>query len=185
MWKIEFCFGLMNGWWFLLFFLIFNIILMKCFPLHYRIRILKLPDFSNGKLLGIAYAACLNGAFVYSAFVSVKWHTIWFLIGLILFSLSACFFTNSLFHYANTDPSRPVTTGIYKYTRNPQQIFAALMWIGVGIATTSFIIILLCVLQLILAYPTFKAQEEYCLKQYGDEYRKYMKTVSRYFGRRD
>ena len=157
---------------------------MKCFPKHYRMRILQLPDFSKGKLLGLAYAICLNGTLILSIFVQIKWNTVWFLIGVTIFVLSAALFIDALFHYAHTNPEFPVTTGVYRYTRNPQQIFAATMWIGVGVATTSCVMIALCILQLLLAYPTFRAQEKFCLERYGNAYKQYMDETGMYFGRR-
>lgn len=54
------------------------------------------------------------------------------------------------------------------------------MWVGVGLATTSYIILILCALQLILVYPTFIAQEEFCIKKYGNDYVEYMKRSPRY-----
>lgn len=181
MWKAEFSIGLINGWWFLLLFLILNLILMWVFPKHYKAKILHLPNFDNGKLIGILYALCLNVTLIYSIFVSIKWNTIWGICGIAIFFLGGVCFVNALFHYAHTEPNKPTVTGIYRYSRNPQQIFAVIMWIGVGISTTSYILLILCVLQLVFAYPTFVAQEKFCIEKYGIDYEKYMKEAPRYF----
>ena len=132
------------------------------------------------RLGGVLYAISLNGTFIYSIFVSIKWNTIWFVLGVIVFIESGICFVYALINYAHTEPNKPAVTGRYKYSRNPQQIFAVFMWVGVGLATTSYIILILCALQLILVYPTFIAQEEFCIKKYGNDYVEYMKRSPRY-----
>jgi len=55
------------------------------------------------------------------------------------------------------------------------------MWIGVGIATTSWVILLACGIQLILFRPFLIAQERFCLDTYGESYKEYMQKTPRYF----
>ena len=177
----EFKFGLYNGWLFLLAFIIININLMIIYPSHYTKRVLKLPDISKERVSSIIYAAVLNGTMAYSIFVSIKFHTISFWLGLSIFIVSAILFFVTMHNYATTNPSKPVVNGVYKFSRNPQQILAVFMWVGVAILTQSILILILCILQLFLMYPTLIAQERFCIDIYKDEYREYMKKTPRYF----
>ena len=177
----EFQLGFYNGWWFLLAFIIINIMLMIIYPSHYAKRVFKLPDVTNEKFSSIIYAVVLNCTMIYSIFVSIKFHTIWFWLGLSVFSFSAMLFFVTMHNYATTNPSKPVVNGVYKFSRNPQQILAVFMWVGVAILTQSILILILCILQLFLMYPTLIAQERFCIDIYKDEYREYMKKTPRYF----
>jgi protein-S-isoprenylcysteine O-methyltransferase Ste14 len=47
--------------------------------------------------------------------------------------------------------------------------------------TNSVLIIAICVIQLFTVYPTFIAQEKFCIDKYGLDYQDYMKKVPRYF----
>ena len=177
----EFQLGLYNGWLFLIAFIIINITLMIIYPYHYTKRVLKLPDISKERVSSIVYAAVLNGTMIYSIFVSIKFHTMWFWLGLSVFIVSAILFFATMHNYATTNPIKPVVNGVYKFSRNPQQILAVFMWVGVAIITQSILILILCILQLFLMYPTLIAQERFCIDKYKDEYREYMKKAPRYF----
>ncbi|MDP4177198.1 MAG: methyltransferase [Bacillota bacterium] len=178
---IEFQLGFYNAWWFLLVFIIINIILMVIYPSHYTKRVLKLPDISKERFSSIIYAVVLQGTMAYSIFISIKFHTIWFWFGLSLFILSAMLFFVTMHNYATTSPNKPVVKGVYKFSRNPQQILAVFMWVGVAILTKSIIMFILCILQMFLMYPTLIAQERFCIDKYKDEYIEYMKRTPRYF----
>jgi protein-S-isoprenylcysteine O-methyltransferase Ste14 len=51
----------------------------------------------------------------------------------------------------------------------------------VGVATASWVILLVTVVVQILMHRTTLAEERFCLKKYGDSYREYMNRVPRYF----
>ena len=85
-----------------------------------------------------------------------------------------------MINFATTPPDQPVTKGVYRISRNPMQVTAILIWIGVGITTASWIILLLCVLQGIFSYPSMIAQERFCIDKYGEPYLEYMKKSPRY-----
>jgi len=51
-----------------------------------------------------------------------------------------------------------------------------LMQIGIVVACTSWLYLLLTVVLLILLNAILPAEERYCLETYGDAYRKYIRT---------
>jgi protein-S-isoprenylcysteine O-methyltransferase Ste14 len=117
---------------------------------------------------------------LYSIFVSIKTNGIGIWIGSSIFAISVVLFGIALINYATTNPNMPVTKGIYKLTRNPQQVFAGLMWIGAGIAMQSYIIIISFSIQFVLLYPSLLAQEKFCINKYGYQYKHYMQNTPRY-----
>ena len=96
------------------------------------------------------------------------------------FSLCAFLTVVAMINFAATPQDLPVTRGMYRFMRHPIQVLANIMWIGVGIATTSWIILLACLALVMVSYPSFLAQERSCLELYGDTYRKYMEVTPRY-----
>ncbi len=57
----------------------------------------------------------------------LKVDSIYFVVGLVLFIISFVAYIMSLVAYATSNPDKPVTKGIYKLSRNPQQISTILM----------------------------------------------------------
>jgi protein-S-isoprenylcysteine O-methyltransferase Ste14 len=57
-----------------------------------------------------------------------------------------------------------------------------LMQIGMVVACTSWLYLLLTVVLLILLNAILSAEERYCLETYGDAYRKYMSRTPRWIG---
>jgi len=118
---------------------------------------------------------------VYTIFVPVKGGGACFYTGIAVFVLGLTAYTCATISFAMTPVQKPVVTGIYQYSRHPMQLLGIAMWLGVGMSTGSWIIILACVIQTFLCRSFLIAQERSCLEFYGGEYSKYMVNVSRYF----
>jgi protein-S-isoprenylcysteine O-methyltransferase Ste14 len=142
-----------------------------------------MPQFEKGfqKIIGAINFFLFQGLVVVVMFMPLKFDSSYFVVGLVLFIISFVAYIMSLVAYATSNPIKPVTKGIYKLCRNPQQISTIFMWIGIGLMTSSIFIIAICVLQLFTVYPTFKAQEKFCIDKYGFDYQDYMKKAPRYF----
>ncbi len=179
----HFTISINNAFWFSLLFWISNLIILKIYPSHYKDRVLKMPKFNGGsqKIIGAFNFFLFQGLIIVVLFMPIQINSFYFVIGLGLFILSFAAYIVSLVNYATNRPDKPVTEGIYKLSRNPQQISAIFMWIGIGFMTNCSLIIVICIFQFVTAYPTFKAQETFCLKKYGEDYRDYMKRTPRYF----
>jgi protein-S-isoprenylcysteine O-methyltransferase Ste14 len=87
----------------------------------------------------------------------------------------------TLINYASTPPDQPVTKGIYRISRHPQQVLTEILLVGCGIATDSYLIILLCIIQTILLYRSMKVQERNCIERYGKPYEDYLEKTPRFF----
>jgi protein-S-isoprenylcysteine O-methyltransferase Ste14 len=179
----HFSLSIHNAFWFSLLFWMSNLIVLKIFPNHYKERVLKMPKFQDGfqKIIGIFNFFLFQGLVIMVVFMPLKFNSVYFIIGLSLFVISFVGYMMSLQNYATGDPRKPVTKGIFKLSRNPQQISTIFMWIGIGFMTGCTLIIVVCMLQFITVYPTFKAQEAFCIQKYGEEYREYMERTPRYF----
>jgi len=85
-------------------------------------------------------------------------------------------------NFATTPLDDPVTKGLYRYSRNPQYLTEFLMFIGVGIASASWIFLLFSIVYSIFMLSFASSEEHFCLEKYGDAYREYMNKTPRYIG---
>jgi len=104
-----------------------------------------------------------------------------FAVGLALYALGLTGFVVALFNYAKTPRDQPVTSGLYRISRHPQQFTLSLAFVGISIAIGSWIACLLIGIGLIGAHYKVLAEERACLQVYGESYRSYMDRVPRYF----
>jgi protein-S-isoprenylcysteine O-methyltransferase Ste14 len=84
--------------------------------------------------------------------------------------------------FAATQPDKLVTKGIYRYSKHPMYFVPFIVFVGVGIATASWIFLLFSVLYMIVSLLFVDAEEGYLLKFYGDTYREYMNRTPRWIG---
>ncbi len=72
-----------------------------------------------------------------------------------------------------------VISGPYRYTRNPMVFGAYSIYIGFSIFLNSFVVLLLVILLLpVIIIYLRKSEEKRLLKDFGDEFLEYKKTVS-------
>jgi protein-S-isoprenylcysteine O-methyltransferase Ste14 len=120
--------------------------------------------------------------FIYSIFVPLKLGTVWFYVGLPIFLVGLIPYAMLAVNFVTTPLDQPVTRGIYRYSRHPMYVTGFLMLLGAGIASASWILLLLFVVDIILSPLFVEAEERYCLDKYGDAYREYMDRTPRWLG---
>jgi len=81
------------------------------------------------------------------------------------------------------DTSKLITSGIYKWSRNPQFIGCLLYLVGIALAGRSmFAFALTAVASIIIYWYTVYLAEPYLERLYGEEYRLYKQRTSRWIG---
>jgi len=121
-------------------------------------------------------------AFIYSIFLPLKLGSIWFYIGLPICLVGLILFTISFFNFAASPLNEPLTKGLYRYSRHPVYLNQTLMFIGVGIASASWVFLLLTVLRTIASFILMPPEEHFCTEKFGDTYREYMERTPRWIG---
>ena len=119
---------------------------------------------------------------IYSVFVPLKLASAWFYIGLPISLLGLVPYVMVFVGFATTSPDKPITRGIYRYSRHPMYVAPFLAFLGVGIAIASWIFLLLSIVYMIMPLLFVEAEESFCLKQYGNIYRKYVNRTPRWIG---
>ena len=120
---------------------------------------------------------------IYSIFLPLKLGTVLFYVGLPICLLGLIPFTITAINFGRTPLcNEPATKGLYRYSRHPMYISMFLMFLGAGLASASWIVILFAVISMILWVPLAISEEEFCLEQYGDNYREFMNRTPRWLG---
>ncbi len=119
---------------------------------------------------------------IYSIFLPLKLGTMWFYIGLPVTLLGLVTRAIVLVNWATAPPNEPITIGLYHYSRHPMYLTDFLFFLGLGIATASWIFLLFSVIYIILSSVFVASEESFCVKHYGDIYRAYMNKTPRWIG---
>ena len=172
------------AWWFPAIYILITIMIMIIYGMGFTKRFFRLPGAKfKGKIPTIFSSTLFSrGIMAYAVFVPLQTSTIWFWIGVSIFGISTILSAIAMINFAKTPHDQPVTKGIYLFSRNPVQVLAIIMLIGVGLATVSWIIIAASLLLVVISYPTFLVQERSCLEMYGRAYNEYMSRTPRWIG---
>ena len=138
-----------------------------------------------GFLIGISNLYTLQLYELPSFFNIFRSKELGFLI--IMTSILLVFFSVDLFRKNNEDPNpttksiRLITTGIYRYIRNPMYLALILFQIGVGVSLSFIHISLMSILTVILLhYLVIIKEEMYLKKTFGYEYENYISNSRRW-----
>ena len=121
-------------------------------------------------------------SWVYAVFLPLQLGTTWLYSGLIIYLFGIVFISVAIRNFATSPKDKVITEGLYRFTRNPTYIGMILMQIGLAIACSSWLYLLLTIVLVILLNANLSAEERYCLYRYGDDYRKYMNSTPRWIG---
>lgn len=182
----KFQIGLLNGWIYLCVFCLVQAFWMITFPKPVVAKLLKRfskAGWSKTQIICTIIGKVLTLVnLIIIILSSIKTNSVVFPIGTILFVIGIIGFIIALYNFKNTALDKPVTTGLYKISRNPQQVTMRVIAIGIYIAIGSLIGLIILLVTFIFSHIGILAEEKVCLKKYGDSYREYMKRIPRYIG---
>jgi protein-S-isoprenylcysteine O-methyltransferase Ste14 len=121
-------------------------------------------------------------AFLYSIFLPLRLGTLWFYIGLPISLLGIAMYITVSVNIANTAVDRPVTKGLYRYSRHPMYMASIPALVGAGIASASWLFLLLSVLFAVTHLMNGIFEERLCLEAYGSVYQDYVDRTPRWIG---
>lgn len=120
--------------------------------------------------------------FIYSIFLPLQLGIIWFSIGLPIYLLGLILQTITWMNVATSPVDEPFTKGLYRYSRHPMYASLPLIFIGTGIASASWLFLLLSIILIIMHFYNSIPEERECLEVYGNVYREYMNRTPRWVG---
>jgi protein-S-isoprenylcysteine O-methyltransferase Ste14 len=178
----ELTLGWVNGWVPLLaFYAVFGLLLM-IFPRGVVERLYDRTGWTERQKAITAFGKIFIFAwFLLVVFSPLRVTTTEFYLGIVLFVIGTLGMIVALVNYRSAPLDRPITEGLYRISRNPQVLTIFIAFFGISIAIGSWLGIILLILGGYVSHVRVLAEEEACLQQYEDSYRRYMERVPRYF----
>jgi len=123
-------------------------------------------------------------AIIYSVFLPLKLGTIWFYIGLPITLVGLLGSIVIVVNWAVAPVGKPVTKGLYRYSRHPIYVTGVFMLLGVSIISASWIFLLFTIIFGVGVTRLYfiRIEEAQCLGHYGAAYREYMNRTPRWLG---
>ena len=179
--------GVWNAWILQVFFLLTAIVPDFLMGKEAKLSTKRMSQFvplsKTEKILAYStHVIIMPFVFVYSIFLPLKLGTVWLYVGLPIFALSVVMYVVTIINVANTPVDEPVTRGVYRILRHPIYFSGFLIYIGIGIACASWIVLLCALLWIAFFYLVVPAEERFLVKEYGDAYREYMNRTPRWLG---
>lgn len=144
----------------------------------------SLSEFSKAEKNVLSILTVLIfSSYIYSIFLPMKIGTIWFYIGLTIYILGIITQIVAWQNLAASSVDKPVTKGLYHFSRNPMYIGDFLIYIGITIACLSWIFLIVLIIAIFLNRLWAISEERECIKKYGESYREYMDKIPRWIGR--
>ena len=134
------------------------------------------------KRAGIIGNAIWGLATIYSIFLPLQLGTVWFYIGLPVFLVGLVILTVATVNFATAPADKPVTQGMYSFSRHPLYLSMFIIYLGTGIASASWVFILLGIANIFWMRTETRVEERYCLERYNKDYRDYMNRTPRWIG---
>jgi protein-S-isoprenylcysteine O-methyltransferase Ste14 len=120
--------------------------------------------------------------FVLSIFIPLKLGTAWLYLGIIIYILGVVMCLNSMITAAKTPCGRVFTDGAYRYSRHPMYLSFLLIFLGISVASLSWLFLLLSMGWMVFPLSQVNGEEQYCLDSLGDEYSLYMQKTPKWLG---
>jgi len=183
----EFELGLWNAWILTLYFLLHPLIMLlidKAVGTGDMFKKMGTPTYNNKaeRIIDIFQTVLFFGLFIYSVFLPLQLGTAWFYVGLALCVSGVVAWTIAIVNIADIPLGESWTKGLYRYSRHPMILAGFLILIGAGIASASWVFLLLSIVYIILSAILAIAEERSCLKKFGNAYRKYLDKTPRWIG---
>jgi len=175
-------FGLFNGWILIAVFFVAYGIMLILFPKDVVARLYDRSGQRKHQVLRRLFGVILVLSWIILVSLTpLKIGDVVFVMGTSVYSLGLIGFVTALANFKNTPVDQPVTSGLYRISRHPQQLAASVSFLGISVAIGSWLAFAFMILGVIGAHNKILAEEQACLEQYGESYKNYMERIPRYF----
>ena len=186
----EFKLGLWNAWIFWFYFVLQSVPMTLIYRYVWKDNWKKAmdrlytdisPNKTEKRLKYIVYPVML-ALIIYSVFLPLKLNTVWFYVGLFIYLLGVIIDFMAGVSWATNPLDKPITTGIYRFSRHPMDFGNIVAIVGTGIACASWVFLLLGIVGITLMNMSAVNEERFCLEKFGNAYQEYMERTPRWIG---
>jgi len=177
----DFELGLWNAWIFIIPLIVYWIFGVKFL---FSKRMPESPSIKRrkDKIISNMLVISMFFSFFYSVFVPFKLGTIWFFSGLFVYLAGMVLINLTMINFVTTPMDKPVTKGVYRYSRNPMFIGFFLVYAGIAISCISWLYLVLTILFIWTTSYLSPYEEAVTLGHYGKAYKEYMKRTPKWIG---
>jgi protein-S-isoprenylcysteine O-methyltransferase Ste14 len=169
--------GLWNAWLLTIPLFLF-IMLSGLLPRDIGRRITPVEEVKkNNKLMLVIFFFML----IYSVFLPLK-PGAWFYTGFAIYLVGLIICVIAMLNIAATRPGEVFTTGVYRYSRHPIALGTLLPFVGAGIASASWLFLLLSANLAVISHFLVITEEAATAKKFGNAYIRYMERTPRWIG---
>lgn len=115
-------------------------------------------------------------------FLPLKLRTAWFYTGFSIYLVGLIFMTITIMNVTSTPLGKPLTKGLYRFSRNPAYLSQIVTFLGIGTASASWLYLFFSVLLVVMTYLLITIEERVTLEKLGESYREYMNRTPRWLG---
>ena len=178
--------GLWNAWIFLLYFPLHPLLMLlidKLVGVGDIFKKMGTPSYSKTeKRISNGFILVMILATTYSVFLPLQLGTAWFYVGLPIYLVGLIIFVVAIVNVATTPHGEVFTKGAYRYSRHPLLLGGILTFIGIAIASASWVFFLASIVLMVLSHLVVIPEERLCLDKYGEAYREYVNRTPRWIG---
>ncbi len=119
---------------------------------------------------------------VASVFVPLNGDAVAFKIGFGLYCVSVLLSGYTSVSYVAAPKDDLITTGAYRFSRNPIVLCNALLLTSVALMAGSYVYLAFLIAHFVVMHPVVLVEEKHCVDTYPDQYPQYADKVPRYIG---
>ena len=145
-------------------------------------RATELPPMSQVE--HVAYMLVISPQFLlplYTVFVPFTTNTTLLIVGLLLFTAGQTLRLKSIWDYTTAVPDELINHGVYRISRNPGYFGAALVYLGMGIAGGSWLIIAIAIYWFVGYQWVATVEERFCLEKWPEGFAAYKQKTAKNF----
>ena len=171
-----------NGWIFILLNSLITWGFLKFVPKEVSRRLLDRSNFTKEQKIWTISSKIFSLLDLILLFLSpLVFSLLEFYIGLGLYVIGEVGLIISILNFTQIPLNEPVVKGLYRISRNPQDVSITILFIGICLMVGSWIALIILIIGKILSHFRTLAEEQACIMQYGENYMEYMKKIPRYF----
>jgi protein-S-isoprenylcysteine O-methyltransferase Ste14 len=127
------------------------------------------------------YQLSMLAMFIYMVFTKIVFESNLFYIGILVYIIGILLCSMSTVNFGKTNGHGINTNGLYNFSRNPMYIAYFVYLLGCVLITQSIVLFALLIIFQVSTHWIILSEERWCLSKFGEDYKRYMKKVRRYF----
>jgi protein-S-isoprenylcysteine O-methyltransferase Ste14 len=128
------------------------------------------------------HAVLMPLTLLYGIFVPLERGGAWLLAGLVVSAFAVVLAFAASVTFVSAPLGAPMTHGVYAISRHPMYVAGTLVYLGVGLAATSWVFLLCAALEAVAWRLAVPEEERTMLDKYGAAYEDYMRHTPRWLG---